>query len=102
MLEYHGSEAFDSLQSVPGSSVGKTVDDVYVPVTAHVATLSRHAETALRYRDLFTALGHYPDVRVDIDRLAFLVESLHCHYPARHTDLRSGNPHAILLRRCDR
>lgn len=75
------------------------VGDVDVTVTGHFAAPSRNAETSFGTGFPFAPAGGDPDVRIDLERLSGLVETLYRDDAAGYSHLWSGDADTVLLRR---
>ena len=78
MLEDHGGEAFDAFCRV-AQGFKRGVVDVDVLIPLDIAAFPRNAETSFRSKGFFASETSDPDVWIDLERLAVLIEPLNGH-----------------------
>ena len=105
MLENHGRESRYMLHSVTGresTSRRERITYVNLTVTEHISPPARNTKASLRSRHQVSLMSGDIDIRIHLERLPLLVETLYRDNPPRYPHLRPCNPHSFLLRRSHR
>ena len=111
VLEDNGSEALDGLGGILHACSNDILCKTVLPehrlgignvdflISVHASTPSRHGQTAFLSGDLLSAYCSDADIRIHLERLSFLVQTLDCDDTAVDSDLRAGDTDTVLLRR---